>query len=53
MISKSFIITPFVEYIWNRNHNEIFLNSYQQNRALKNYNVLKKKCILNLLQRVF
>lgn len=34
IISKSFFITPIVEYFWNQNQNEIFLNSYQQNRAL-------------------
>jgi hypothetical protein len=43
MISKSFIITPFVEYIWNRNHNEIFLNSYQQNRALNELQCFEEK----------
>lgn len=43
MISKSFIITPFVEYIWNRNHNEIFLNSYQQNRALNELQGFEEK----------
>jgi hypothetical protein len=34
LISKFFIITPSVEYIWNVQQHEIFLNSYQQNRAL-------------------
>jgi len=31
---KTFLLTPTVEYLWNTNQNEIFLNSYQENRAL-------------------
>jgi hypothetical protein len=34
IISKLFLITPSVEYIWNSHQNEIFLNTYQQNSAL-------------------
>lgn len=34
LISKSFLIKPGVEYLWNQSHTEIFLNSYQENRAL-------------------
>jgi len=35
IFSKTFLITPLVEFIWNQDSNEIFLNSYQQKRALK------------------
>jgi hypothetical protein len=35
IFSKTFLITPLVEYIWNQDSNEIFLNTYQQKRALK------------------
>ena len=42
-VSKLFLITPFVEYIWNQNHNEIFLNSYQQNRALTELQCFEEK----------
>jgi CemA family len=34
IVSKFLIITPFVEYIWNCQQHEIFLNTYQQDRAL-------------------
>lgn len=33
--SKTFLITPLVEFIWNNDSNNIFLNSYQQKRALE------------------
>lgn len=35
IFSKTFLITPLVEFIWNQDSKEIFLNSYQQKRALK------------------
>lgn len=35
IFSKTFLITPLVEFIWNHESNEIFLNTYQQKRALK------------------
>jgi hypothetical protein len=35
IFSKTFLITPLVEFLWNQDSNEIFLNSYQQKRALK------------------
>jgi hypothetical protein len=34
LISKHFIITPFVKYIWNKNNVDIFLNIQQQQLAL-------------------
>ena len=38
-LSKSIFIKPLTEYFWNKQQNEIFLNSYQTNRA---YLELKK-----------
>jgi hypothetical protein len=35
IFSKTFLISPLVEFIWNQDSNQIFLNSYQQKRALK------------------
>lgn len=43
LFSKSFIITPIVEYFWNENHTEIFLNTYQQNRALTELHFFEEK----------
>ena len=34
LIAKTFFLTPTIEYLWNRQQNEIFLNSYQEDRAL-------------------
>ena len=31
--SKAFLFEPFAQYIWNTHQHEIFLNSYQENRA--------------------
>jgi hypothetical protein len=31
--SKAFVFEPFAQYIWNKHQHEIFLNSYQENRA--------------------
>ena len=33
IFSKTFIFQPLAQYIWNNHQNEIFLNSYQENRA--------------------
>lgn len=43
LISKSFFIKPGVEYLWNQSHNEIFLNSYQENRALSDLHRFEEK----------
>ena len=43
LVSKSFLIKPGVEYLWNQNHNEIFLNSYQENRALSDLHRFEEK----------
>ena len=42
-VSKSFFIKPGVEYFWNESHNEIFLNSYQENRALADLHKFEEK----------
>nr|AIT94559.1 chloroplast enveloppe membrane protein [Chlorosarcina brevispinosa] len=34
-LAKTFILTPLTEYLWNTQQHEIFLNLYQENRALK------------------
>jgi hypothetical protein len=31
--SKALLFEPFAQYIWNKHQHEIFLNSYQENRA--------------------
>ena len=33
-LAKTLILNPLTEYIWNENQTEIFLNSYQQEKAL-------------------
>jgi len=43
LVSKSFLITPIVESLWNSNNNEIFLNSYQQHRALNELHFFEEK----------
>jgi hypothetical protein len=43
VLSKTLIITPIVEYLWNQTGQEIFLNSYQQNRALKEFHLFEEK----------
>ena len=43
LLSKSFFIKPGVEYFWNQTHNEIFLNSYQENRALRDLHKFEEK----------
>lgn len=34
-LSKSFVFKPLIEYFWNQNQNEIFLNHSQQERAFQ------------------
>lgn len=34
LLAKTFLLTPVIEYVWNLQQNEIFLNSYQEDRAL-------------------
>lgn len=37
IFSKTFLITPLVEFLWNQDSTEVFLNNYQQKRALKEF----------------
>jgi hypothetical protein len=34
-LAKTFVLNPATEYLWNSQQNEIFLNSYQEDRALR------------------
>lgn len=34
LLVKTFIFSPIVEHLWNAHQNEIFINSYQEDRAL-------------------
>ena len=34
LLVKTFIFSPVVEHLWNAHQNEIFINSYQEDRAL-------------------
>jgi hypothetical protein len=43
MFSKTFLINPVVQYVWNQNQTEIFLNTYQQNRALLELHAFEEK----------
>ena len=45
-ISRNFIFSPFIDYFWNDNQSDIFLNATQEERALVNCRDLKKKYIL-------
>lgn len=40
---KSFLLTPLTEFCWNNYQTEIFLNSYQQDRALKQIKNFEEK----------
>jgi len=43
ILSKVFLITPLVDYIWNKYQNEIFLNIQQQNSALAELKSFEEK----------
>lgn len=43
IISKFFLVTPLVEYVWNKHQNEIFLNTSQQNSALAELRSFEEK----------
>lgn len=49
IFSKSFLITPIIEYLWNQNDKQIFLNSYQQNRALTELKSFEEKIYFDSL----
>jgi hypothetical protein len=43
LVSKFLLVTPIVEYIWNKNQNEIFLNTSQENAALAELRLFEEK----------
>lgn len=49
ILSKLFFITPSVEYIWNTQQNEIFLNIEQQNSALAELKFFEEKMYFEFL----
>lgn len=46
---KSLLLTPLTEFFWNNYQSEIFLNSYQQNRALKEIQNFEEKLYFETL----
>nr|YP_009238142.1 chloroplast envelope membrane protein [Mychonastes homosphaera]AMO00951.1 chloroplast envelope membrane protein [Mychonastes homosphaera] len=42
-ISKNYFIRPVVEYYWNTNQSEIFINSYQQKQAFSELHSFEEK----------
>ena len=46
---KTLFLTPLIEFFWNTNQNEIFLNSYQQSRALKEIENFEEKLYFETL----
>lgn len=46
---KSLLLTPLTEFVWNNYQTEIFLNSYQQNRALKEIQNFEEKIYFETL----
>jgi len=42
-IAKSYFIRPVIEYYWNTNHSEIFINSYQQKEAFSELHNFEEK----------
>ena len=46
---KTLLLTPLTEFFWNNYQSEIFLNSYQQNRALKEVQNFEEKLYFETL----
>ena len=46
---KNFLLIPVTEAFWNRQQNEIFLNSYQQNRAFNQIKNFEEKIYFEFL----
>lgn len=49
ILSKTFLTTPLVELFWNKHAVELFLNSYQQNRALAEFHAFEEKIYFETL----
>lgn len=52
IFSKTFLITPLVEFIWNHDSKEIFLNTYQQKRALNELYSFEEKIYFESLLNI-
>jgi len=48
-ISKNLFIGPFVNYIWNKNDNHIFLNKSQEERAFAELQLFEEKLYFDIL----
>lgn len=46
---KNFVLIPVTENLWNRQQNEIFLNSYQQDRAFEEIQKFEEKLYFDFL----
>ena len=46
---KTFLLLPITEHFWNRQQSEIFLNSYQQNRAFAEIKKFEEKTYFEFL----
>ena len=48
LISKHFIITPFVKYIWNKNNVEIFLNIHTLHQNIEIFRLVQNQMSTSL-----
>lgn len=48
-LTKNLILTPLIEYLWNNNKNDIFLNSTQQEQALSELQDFENEIYFELL----
>nr|BDA97728.1 envelope membrane protein [Rhodomonas sp. NIES-698]BDA98694.1 envelope membrane protein [Rhodomonas sp. NIES-1730] len=48
-VSKSFVFSPFVDYFWNDNQNDIFLNESQEERAFSELQRFEEKIHFEIL----
>lgn len=48
-LTKNLILTPLIEYLWNNNKNDIFLNSTQQEQALNELQDFENEIYFELL----
>lgn len=48
-MSKSFVFSPFVDYFWNDNQNDIFLNESQEERAFSELQRFEEKIHFEIL----
>jgi hypothetical protein len=49
--SKNFVFEPLVQYFWNRTQHDIFLNSYQESRALAEMETFSERLFFESLIR--